>query len=786
MKSKTLLVFLILLLSPAYAQQIELLTNPDFDNGTNNWWYMGANVTGNNGELIFEITNPGVNEWDIQLGQNGFTLKHGYKYILSWRAKRESGALNFRVQLDHDPYTYLFGEQTNEDGSWKEATIVYENNGPDIPGIGVSVQMGGNNSKATFDYISLKEESITVNDTSVINTNPGSGPVSYYGKMQAKGNRIYGSRTNAPMQVKGTSFYWSLWGGEQFWTKGAVNALVDDWKAELIRVPMAVELNDNWTPISYGYLDPIGRDRQIKLVETLVDAAIARDIYVLIDYHSHDADTHTQNAKEFFGYMANKYGKYDNVIFEIYNEPITPDWPTIKTYAEAVIDTIRYYSDNLVVVGTEGYSQRVDNASLSPINDNNVAYVFHFYANHTETEQLYVSNALNNNVALFATEWGNIYVWGDKTNRTDADAFAVSDVWHDMVDANMISSANWCVKSTNMNSTNPNEACLFNEQFGAISRTGDGWRDTTIMTPSGKYVYKWLQKQAQSVKWRETVQVPNSPILLSPVSNMIKSNINATFVWSKIRNAAKYNFQLSSNSQFSTIIQSDSTLTDTTLSAKGLFEGQKYYWRIQTMNIAGTSPWSETRNFTTIISTPSNLKVEMTAQKELKLQWSDNSANEDGYLIERKKSTNQNYSILDSVKNGTPVYYDKTIEQGQTYNYRVAAFTIYAKSDYSNEATIIVTGVKNDKLPTEFSLSQNFPNPFNPATKIKFALPQSSQTKLTIYDVLGRAVQTLINQELKAGYHEINFNANDMAGGIYFYRIKAGNFTETKKLILLK
>jgi endoglucanase len=328
------------------------------------------------------------------------------------------------------------------------------------------------------------------------------GPVSYYGKMQVVGNRIYGSHNHAPVQVKGISFYWSIWKGEEFYNAGAVDALVDGWKAEIIRIPMSVETDEKRQGGNYGYLNPEGRERQIALVERLVDAAIARDIYVIIDYHSHNAHLHTQNAKEFFGYMAKKYGGYDNVIFEIYNEPITPDWQTIKKYAVAVIDTIRVYSDNLVIVGTENYSQRVDIASLSPLEDSNVAYVFHFYATHEDQERDYVTKALNNNVALFASEWGNAYVAGEKNGKTDVKAFENSDKWHVLLDSNMISSANWSIYSRDIAPSNA-ELSLFGPATGTVSRTGKGWSDTTNMTASGLYVYKMLKRHASNALWRK-------------------------------------------------------------------------------------------------------------------------------------------------------------------------------------------------------------------------------------------------------------------------------------------
>jgi hypothetical protein len=89
-------------------------------------------------------------------------------------------------------------------------------------------------------------------------------------------------------------------------------------------------------------------------------------------------------------------------------------------------------------------------------------------------------------------------------------------------------------------------------------------------------------------------------------------------------------------------------------------------------------------------------------------------------------------------------------------------------------------------IPEKYSLSQNYPNPFNPTTKIIFRLPDNAMTKLMIFDLLGREVKILINSELIAGYHEVEFNAGNLPSGIYFYRIQADGFTQTKKMILMK
>ncbi len=94
---------------------------------------------------------------------------------------------------------------------------------------------------------------------------------------------------------------------------------------------------------------------------------------------------------------------------------------------------------------------------------------------------------------------------------------------------------------------------------------------------------------------------------------------------------------------------------------------------------------------------------------------------------------------------------------------------------------------ENDKvLPTEFSLSQNYPNPFNPSTNINFSIPEASFVNLKIFDVLGKEVAILVNERLNAGNYNYNFNANGLPSGVYFYRLRAGSFVSTKKMILMR
>ena len=98
----------------------------------------------------------------------------------------------------------------------------------------------------------------------------------------------------------------------------------------------------------------------------------------------------------------------------------------------------------------------------------------------------------------------------------------------------------------------------------------------------------------------------------------------------------------------------------------------------------------------------------------------------------------------------------------------------------------IVSDVENEFQPLAFQLEQNYPNPFNPSTKISYSIPQEGDVTLKIYDVLGNEVATLVNEEKPAGVYEVEFNAGNLSSGIYLYKLTAGNFIQTRKMILIK
>jgi hypothetical protein len=320
------------------------------------------------------------------------------------------------------------------------------------------------------------------------------------------------------------------------------------------------------------------------------------------------------------------------------------------------------------------------------------------------------------------------------------------------------------------------------------STTTDTTKTFTGLLKNKKYYWRVQVKSAAVLgPWSDvssfltTITLPGIPQIISASSYQVGY---VKLKWKKVKNADSYNAQVSDVATFTSNLSSGSS-TDTVNTISWFSEDQKYYWRVQAKNMAGSGSWSDVGNFT-ILYGPTNLVLKNSPLNEITLTWYFNSTFADGTIIERKQSPQTSFSLLDTLKGNGNEYVDKKVEQAQTYTYRIKAYSTFGESDYSNEASLALTDVKKTDIPTVYSISQNYPNPFNPTTKIKFGLPNAGLTKLIIYDLLGREVQTLINKELETGYHEINFDAGNFTSGVYFYRIQSGDFIQTKKMILIK
>ena len=294
-------------------------------------------------------------------------------------------------------------------------------------------------------------------------------PVACHDALQVADGRVRDNAGNL-FSVVGPSFFWSTTGWQQddLYNADVVNWVADDWQSGLVRA--AISGHDGG-----GYLDdPDGNMARAKAV---IDAAIAKGLYVIVDWHSHHAEDDVAEAKSFFAEIAREYGDAPNVIYEIYNEPLdTTDWDTvIKPYAEEMIAHIRSIDpDNLILVGTQSWSQRLDKAVASPLqNDSNVAYTLHFYAaSHKDDLRNVARNAIEAGLPVFVSEWGGMDYSGD--GALDYDSI---QAWADLFTDYGLSAATWSIsdKDESASALRP----------GASVAGGWGERD---LTPWGRVV----------------------------------------------------------------------------------------------------------------------------------------------------------------------------------------------------------------------------------------------------------------------------------------------------------
>jgi len=295
-------------------------------------------------------------------------------------------------------------------------------------------------------------------------------PVQRWGRLQVCGTRIC-SQSGAPVQLRGMSLFWSNsgWGGDRFYDASVVDTLADTWHATVIRAALGVQEKG-------GYL-AAGSANKAR-IKAVVDAAIARGMYVIVDWHSHALLE--DDAVAFFKEMARAYAASPNVIWETFNEPRKQDWSAeLKPYHQAVLAAIRGAgSTNLVVLGSSTWSQDVDAAALDPVtSDKNVAYTLHFYAySHKQGLRDKADFAIKRGLAIFVTEWGTC----DASGNANFDP-AGTKVWLEWMDARGISSANWAL----------NDKAETASALKGSARLNGPWTDAQL-TDSGRLVKAYV------------------------------------------------------------------------------------------------------------------------------------------------------------------------------------------------------------------------------------------------------------------------------------------------------
>ncbi|MBN2442653.1 MAG: cellulase family glycosylhydrolase [Spirochaetales bacterium] len=270
------------------------------------------------------------------------------------------------------------------------------------------------------------------------NTYHRSDMVDLNGNLKVIGTKLC-NKNGTVIQLKGLNTHGPQW--YPIVINNTIPNLAQTWGIDIIRAAMYVEdfkNGDFWN----GYL--AHKDEMKQKIKEYVSDAIDAGIYVIIDWHIHNNPTNfTQDAKDFFAEMAQTYGSYANVLFEICNEPEYTDWGIVKGYAEQLIPVIRSNdpdeNENIIIVGTPSWSQDVNVAADNPITGySNIMYALHFYAaSHQQSYRDKVSYALGKNLPIIATEWSSCDYDVSYNN------FSEADTWVSFLNTNKISFINW-------------------------------------------------------------------------------------------------------------------------------------------------------------------------------------------------------------------------------------------------------------------------------------------------------------------------------------------------------
>lgn len=293
--------------------------------------------------------------------------------------------------------------------------------------------------------------------------------VKKHGRLSVQGTQLV-DQNNSPVVLRGLSFGWhSLW--PRFYNEKAVSWLKKDLNCTVVRAAMGVELGD----LSYINNPQFSKEK----VEAVVKGAIKSDIYVIIDWHSHNVNL--KEASEFFAEMSQKYARYPNIIYEVFNEPDHETWWEVKNYAEEIIKIIREKDpNNIILVGCPHWDQDIDLPAEDPIQGySNIMYTMHFYAaTHGKELRDRTDKAIQSGLPVFISESAGMEASGDGPLNLKA--------WQDYMDWMEARKLSWITWSV----SDKDETCSILKK----SANSEGkWKDEDLKE-SGLKVREYLRK----------------------------------------------------------------------------------------------------------------------------------------------------------------------------------------------------------------------------------------------------------------------------------------------------
>lgn len=398
-------------------------------------------------------------KWNCEISQNGSELNitpvdynkeivsgqemSGVGFIVSFNSKKTLDTFCIEVSLDNGTNVTL-----NKDGKVVNGNLVAENNSTNASTEesqqnSQESQEAGNGDNGNFsgnsDSNGGSQENTGSNNQGQTPNGNGQTGSAVSGRLHVSGTNLV-NESGTPVQLRGVSTHGLAW-YPQYVNYEAFKTLRDDWGANVVRLAM-------YTYEYGGYCNGGDKEALKTLISNGVEYATQLGMYVIIDWHvlnEQNPNTFKSEAISFFTEMSAKYANYDNVIYEICNEPINSPWSsTIKPYAKDVISAIRANDSRaVIIVGTNNWSQNVDEVIGDRLDDDNVMYALHFYAaTHKDGIRNKLTTALNAGLPIFVSECSITDASGN--GGIDYDS---ANTWINMLNSNNISFICWSLSN---------------------------------------------------------------------------------------------------------------------------------------------------------------------------------------------------------------------------------------------------------------------------------------------------------------------------------------------------
>lgn len=341
------------------------------------------------------------------------------------------------------------------------------------------------------------------------------------------------------------------------------------------------------------------------------------------------------------------------------------------------------------------------------------------------------------------------------------------------------------------------------------------WRVRSVDSEDSASVWSqpwsfWLNLGNDAPEMVSSGFTPANSTTISSLQPLISWNASSDPDFSDTKDRLSYITQLSMDTTFTTLMKTDTTKHGVNSSKMdSLSDESLYYWRVKALDDEGEeSGWSSVQAFITNqrldppnpfeLLSPENGVDTLTVTP--KFRW---SATSDPDLYDQ---VSYSFRIAEDSLFMTLLYEFEGLADSSanlvtnlpvgTYFWQVAAIdtdslvtwgSLTEKSPYRFTIVQRVFNEMEEGVPTEFTLSQNYPNPFNPSSTIRFGLPETAQVRMEVFNTLGQRVANLVNnQTMQAGWHSVQFNASNLSSGVYIYQIQAGDFVQTKRMMLIK